>query len=105
MRKLYSSSEAQNKKTFNSSFLGIEGTKSTAASRTGKLSLQSPGGGYEEKIHSKHEVKDILIKKIKEFRDLLQMYQKKRPNSSVLPLSEFKNVLKGVGINIGHEVS
>jgi hypothetical protein len=52
LRKLYSSSEAQNKKNFNSSYNGIEGTRSTAASRIGKSSIHSPGP-YEEKEHSK----------------------------------------------------
>lgn len=58
LRKLYSSSEAHNKKTFNSSFMGIEGTRSTAASGTGKASAHpvSPSP-FEDKENSKQEVK------------------------------------------------
>jgi hypothetical protein len=52
--------------------MAIDQSRSVAGSRMGKqhLSINSPGP-YEEKEHSKGEVKEILIKKIKDFRDLL----------------------------------
>lgn len=72
LRKLYSSSEAK-KKTFDSSFLMLDGSRSTVASGIGKQSVASPSV-FGLKETGKGEIKEILVKRIKDFRDLLQMY-------------------------------
>jgi hypothetical protein len=55
---------------------------------------------------SKAEVKGILMSKLKEFRDLIHIYQKKNKiNESILPVNEFRTILKGIGINMKISVS
>jgi hypothetical protein len=55
---------------------------------------------------SQGEVKDILLRRMKNFRDLIILHQKKQPNGSYLvPLQEFKTILRTLGIFLSNEVS
>mmetsp|Transcript_6866 Transcript_6866/g.6071 ORF Transcript_6866/g.6071 Transcript_6866/m.6071 type:complete len:193 (+) Transcript_6866:700-1278(+) len=50
---------------------------------------------------SEKEIKETLLSKIKQFRDLIHIYQRKNHSeNSILPLPEFKTVLRAIGINI-----
>lgn len=52
------------------------------------------------------EIREILLRKMKNFRDLILLHQKKSSNGGILvPIQEFKTILKSLGINISHEVT
>lgn len=52
---------------------------------------------------TKEEIKNTLLKRIKDFRDLIQIYQRKaHSESSILPLAEFKSILKGLGLSVSN---
>lgn len=55
------------------------------------------------------EVKDIILRRQKNFRDLIVMYQRKNPLSQVqasipvIPLQEFRILLRTIGINLSQQ--
>ncbi len=56
-------------------------------------------GTPQDKESTKAEVKETLLKKIKEFRDLIHIYQRKNSqDEAIIPMGEFKTVLKALGI-------
>lgn len=91
LRNLYSSSE-KTKPQFS------EGKWITSALVSAKESSENI------RESSNQEVKETLLRKIKDFRDLIHIYQRKNHSeNSILPLAEFKTVLKGIGLNLSNQ--
>ena len=54
---------------------------------------------------SKGEVQQVLLTKIKEFRDMINNNQRQNnTDMPIIPAEDFKNILRGLGIVIGKEV-
>ena len=46
------------------------------------------------------------MKRIKDFRDLIHIYQRKnKQDTAILPINEFRTILKGIGITLSNQVS
>jgi hypothetical protein len=93
LRNLYSASEKKKP------YLSL----SNALSNINKTSELASAKENPESTTNTTEVKEILLKNIKQFKDLIGIYQRKNHlENPIIPMGEFKTVLRGLGISLPH---